>query len=142
MPQRSPSLIDPKVAQAVATLGTKKATHTAQAAAAKTVHTALLISDSRASVKEMITAAQDIAVALKAHDPSVVPGLVAVAMKGHFIKTGDLVVPKPKNAPAGAPSDPDTGQAAALHKLGNGANARAQKGGLRQLYDRVRGWVL
>ena len=94
-----------QVAKAVATLGTRKATDTARVAAARTLHEALIMADSRASSDELITATSEVAAAMRVSDPSINPGHAANGMRSHLAKIGDLKL-KPKKLPTSPLPDP------------------------------------
>lgn len=132
----NPNKLSDKVAKAIATLGTRKATYTAQMASGRILHEALILEDSKASADEMIAATLELAVILKADDADIIPGHAANGMRAHLAKIGDLKAkpkPKPAKKAASPPTDPDTIPVQQL------STKKRRFSGLRQRWAKLRG---
>lgn len=95
----------------VSTLGTKHVTNTAQVAAAKSLHAALLKANEGASVKELLKTTADLASALRRKDPKISVGNASNAMRRHLLSTGDLTsraLANPSGSTPATDSDADT----------------------------------
>ena len=105
-PILNPENLTDQLSRAVATLGTSDATETARKAAAKTLHEALLLADSTASVVELLDTTAELAQHMKASNPRISGGIATASMGDHLLRTGDLARRSPKK-PKSSPSSPD-----------------------------------
>ena len=96
------------IARDVSTLGTPHVTNTAQVAAAKRLHEALLKANEGASVKDLLKTTADFALALRKKNPKISVGHASNAMRRHLISTGDLTSRTLDNPSSSTPAaDPD-----------------------------------